>query len=138
MPGVRAPCDPFADPSEPRTRVLVVEDQEVIREAIAAAFEREPCVRINEAGSLSDARAMLNGVDIAILDLGLPDGNGADLIQEITAVNPGATAIVSTSSLDPNDADEALVRGAAAVFSKLDELDELLAMVRRLQRSASP
>jgi two-component system nitrogen regulation response regulator GlnG len=113
--------------------VLVVEDQAVVREAIAATFDRETGFTVDSAGSQAEARGMLEGVDVVILDLGLPDGNGADLIPELHAANPDGTAIILTSSVDPTDVDRALRRGAAAVLNKLDGLDEALATVKRLQ-----
>jgi DNA-binding NarL/FixJ family response regulator len=114
--------------------VLVVEDQALVREAIVATFHHEPGFTVVQAGSLTEARRLLEGVDIAILDLSLPDGSGADLIPELHAANPHATAVVLTSSIDPGEAAQALQRGAAAVLNKLDHLDQLLATVKRLQR----
>jgi DNA-binding NarL/FixJ family response regulator len=76
---------------------------------------------------------MLEGIDVAILDLGLPDGNGADLIAELHAVSGDAVAVVFTSSVDPRQTENALQRGAAAALNKVDELDELLATVNRLR-----
>lgn len=54
---------------------------------------------------------MLDGVDIAILDLGVPDGSGAGLIPELHAVNPDAKDVF-TASLDPSHIKRALQRGA--------------------------
>jgi DNA-binding NarL/FixJ family response regulator len=114
--------------------VLVVEDQPLIREAIVATFHHQPGFTVVQAESLTEARRLLDGVDVAILDLSLPDGNGADLIPELHAVNPHATVVVLTSSIDPDEEAGALQRGAAAVLNKLDHLDHLLATVKRLQR----
>lgn len=68
----------------------------------------------------------IEGVDIATLDLSLPDGNGADLIPELHAARPHATAVVLTSSIDRGEASEALHRGAAAVLNELRHLDQFL------------
>jgi DNA-binding NarL/FixJ family response regulator len=75
---------------------------------------------------------MLDGVDVAILDLGLPDGSGADLIAELRAVNSGAIAVVLTSSIDPAEAERARARDAAVVLNKLDGVDEVAATIKRL------
>jgi DNA-binding NarL/FixJ family response regulator len=114
--------------------VLVVDDQAIVREAISSTLDCEPSFSVKQAGSLADARAMLGGVDIAILDLGLPDGDGADLIAELKEVNPAAKTIVLTSSIDSADIHRALQRGAAAVLNKLDGLDDVLTTVKRLER----
>ena len=113
--------------------MLVVEDQAIVREAITAAFARERGFNVHEAASLADARAILGDVDIAILDLGLPDGDGASLIEELKATTPKAKVIVLTSSIDPADTDRALKRSAAVVLNKLADLDQVLATVKHLQ-----
>jgi DNA-binding NarL/FixJ family response regulator len=119
-------------------RLLVVEDRSSVREAVAATFESEPGFTVvGEAGSLAEARGMLEGVDVAILDVRLPDGNGADLIQDLHAANPDAKAVMFTASIDQAVADEALKRGAAAVVRKLNGFDELTATVKRLQRGTA-
>lgn len=81
---------------------------------------------------------MLESVDVAILDLGLPNGNGADLIEELYAASRGAQAVVLTSSIDPAESDRVLARGAAAVLNKLASFDEVLATVKRLRGLARP
>ena len=61
-------------------RVLLVEDHAAVREAVAAAFEREAGFEVvGQAGSLGAARRLLAEgvpVDVAVVDLGLPDGHG--------------------------------------------------------------
>ncbi|MGZ6670570.1 MAG: hypothetical protein ACXVH3_38650, partial [Solirubrobacteraceae bacterium] len=52
---------------------------------------------------------MLEKVDVAILDLGLPNGNGADLTEELYAASRGAQAVVLTSSIDPAESDRVLL-----------------------------
>lgn len=121
-------------PEAEDVHVLVVEDRRNVREAVAATIDREPGVTVGQAGSLAEAREMLEGVDVAILDLALPDGNGADLINELHAVNPEAKAVVFTASVEAAENDQAVERGAAAVISKLGGLDPLLATVRSLRR----
>jgi DNA-binding NarL/FixJ family response regulator len=74
---------------------------------------------------------MLEDVDVAILDLSLPDGSGAELIPELHTVNPNAKAL--GFSVDPDVADHLLRRGATAAVSKLDGVSELLETVKRIQ-----
>jgi PAS domain S-box-containing protein len=66
---------PVFEPWPPgeRVRVLLVDDHAAIREALALAFaEDDGLVVTGQAGSLADARTMLEGVDVAIIDLTLP------------------------------------------------------------------
>ena len=63
-------------------RVLLVEDSAIVREAVASEFRPDPDFEIvGEVASLSEARGVLGTADVVILDLGLPDGSGADLIR---------------------------------------------------------
>lgn len=59
-------------------RVLLVEDHAAIREALASTFEREGFEVVGQAGSIAEARGMLEDsehpIDVALIDLGLPDG----------------------------------------------------------------
>ncbi|MEA2248361.1 MAG: hypothetical protein QOH46_2890 [Solirubrobacteraceae bacterium] len=115
-------------------RVLLVEDHTVVREAIASAFERDAGFQVvGQAASLAQARDMLHGVDVAVLDLGLPDGYGADLIEELRRASPGAQALVLSASLDRADVARAVESGAAGVLNKAAHFDDVVRSVRRLR-----
>jgi DNA-binding NarL/FixJ family response regulator len=126
----------LADAGEERAepvRVLLVEDHASVRQAIASAFEREAGFEVvGEAASLAEARGMLDDVDVALLDLALPDGYGADLIKELRTVSPRAQALVLSATLDRAEIARAVQRGAAGVLSKTADLDDVLDAVRRL------
>ncbi|MDX6728388.1 MAG: hypothetical protein QOK49_3193 [Baekduia sp.] len=116
------------------TRVLLVEDHRTVREAIAAALELEPDFQVvAQAGSLAEARAVLADVDVAVIDLSLPDGYGSDLIAELRATNRRAQAIVLTATLDRSEIARAVESGASAALHKSVALDELADSLRRLQ-----
>jgi DNA-binding NarL/FixJ family response regulator len=69
-------------------RVLLAEDHEPVREAVAAEFGHDPDFEIiGHAASLAEARRMLHSPEVVILDLGLPHGSGADLVAELQAVD---------------------------------------------------
>jgi PAS domain S-box-containing protein len=122
-------------PAQP-VRVLLVEDHASVRQAIASAFEREAGFEVvGEAGSLAEARELLDDVDadVAVLDLGLPDGYGADLIPELREVNRRAQALVLSATHDRAEIARAVQSGAAGVLSKMADLDEVVDAVRRLR-----
>ena len=59
---------------------------------------------VGQAGTLAEARGLLHGVDIAVIDLALPDGNGMELLKELHAASPqsqaleaGAACVLQTS-----------------------------------------
>jgi PAS domain S-box-containing protein len=117
-----------------RARVLLVEDHAAVREAIAGMFERDAGFDVvRQAASLSEARHMLEDIDVAVVDLGLPDGYGGDLIKELRDVNPRAQALVLSASLDRRDTARAIESGAAGTLSKTASLDEIVDAVHRLR-----
>jgi PAS domain S-box-containing protein len=119
-------------------RVLLVDDHATIREALASSFEREGFEVVGQAGSMAEARKLLEEVeqpaDVALIDLGLPDGYGADLIKELREAHPQAQALVLSASLDRANLARAVEAGAAGVLSKTAHLDEVVDGVKRLRR----
>jgi PAS domain S-box-containing protein len=120
-------------PVEP-ARILLVEDHASMRQALASVFEREPeFTVVGQAGSLDEARGMLHEVDVAIVDLGLPDGYGGDLIRELRTGNPRAQALVLSAALDRGETARAVEAGAAGVLHKTARIEEVVEAVRRLR-----
>jgi DNA-binding NtrC family response regulator len=81
-------------------RVLIIEDDAEIRPLISAKLRDwgyEPC----EAGTVSQAKAAIADVRpaVVLLDIGLPDGSGLNLIQEIKASLPATPVIVMTGNI---------------------------------------
>ncbi|MCZ4494894.1 MAG: domain S-box protein [Conexibacter sp.] len=121
--------------SAPRpARVLLVEDHTAVREAIATVLGREDDFDVvAQAGSLAEARDLLVDIDLAVVDLSLPDGYGSDLIPQLRAINRRAQAIVLTATLDRAEIARAIESGAAAALHKSAPLTELAEALRRLQ-----
>jgi DNA-binding NarL/FixJ family response regulator len=118
-------------------RILLVEDHATVREAVASAFEREADFEVvGQAGSLAEARRLLEEeqqtVDVAVIDLGLPDGYGADLIKNLREAQPQAQALVLSAILDRAQIARAVEAGAAGVRGKMAHLAEVVDAVRRL------
>jgi PAS domain S-box-containing protein len=114
-------------------RVLLVDAQTAARQAIAARFELDPGFAvIGQAGTVAAARALLQDVDVAVIDLALPDGSGLGLIRELAAVNPRAQTLVLSARLDRVQMALAIESGAGATLEKTAQLGEVLDRVRRL------
>jgi DNA-binding NarL/FixJ family response regulator/signal transduction histidine kinase len=124
---------------EEEVRILIVDDHASIREALASSFEEEEGFEVvGQAGSLSEARRMLEketqkSIDVVVLDLGLPDGYGGDLIKEMHKKNPRTQALVLSATLDRAQIARAVECGAAGVLNKTAHLDEVVGAVRRLR-----
>ena len=114
-------------------RVLLVEDHSSFREALAAMIEREPDFSVvGQAGTLAEARPMLGGVDVVVVNLHLPDGDGTELVRELRAANPDAVGLVLTGSEDRVVHARAVEAGAAGVLHKSSPIREIVAAMRRL------
>jgi DNA-binding NarL/FixJ family response regulator len=114
-------------------KVLLVDDHTSFREMLAFVFDQEPEFDVvAQAGSLAEARPMLEDVDLAVVDLILPDGNGTDLIRELYAANPHGTVLVLTASLEPEVHARAVQEGAAGVLHKSACVGDIVDAARRL------
>ncbi|HET7269759.1 MAG TPA: response regulator transcription factor [Rubrobacter sp.] len=102
------------------TRVLLVEDHALFREALASLLAHHPQMEVDQAGTLGEARQKLRGIDVVVLDIVLPDGDGIDLISELRACNSGASVLVLSASPDSANPDRALKAGADAVLEKVE------------------
>jgi DNA-binding NarL/FixJ family response regulator len=119
------------------TRILLVEDHASFRQALVFMFEREgEFVVAGQAGSLAEAHAFLrkvpDGVDVAVVDLALPDGDGFGLIEDLSS-RPGVMTLVLSASLEPARFARAVEAGASGVLHKSAAIGEIVDAVRRLK-----
>ena len=123
------------EPEARRTRVMIVEDHADFRDLMEVLLDRQPDIELlAKAGSLVEAHAQAARfeLDVAVLDLGLPDGNGADLIADLRRASNEVRVLVLSASLDPAGIEKARSAGADEILDKLTPVDEILATVRRL------
>jgi DNA-binding NarL/FixJ family response regulator len=115
-------------------RVLLVEDHAAFRQSLASLLGREPDIEmVAQAGSLAQARQMLDTpLDVAVLDLALPDGDGRNLIGELRQRNAGISVLVLTVMLGPSHLEEVMKSGADAVLHKVASPPTIVEEVRRL------
>jgi CheY-like chemotaxis protein len=122
-------------------RILLLEDEAVNRSLVRAVLSRsnDPALTsatLLEATTLAEARAVLDSgdVDVALLDVRVPDGSGLDLARELANGNhrqrPGIV-IVSASVL-ASERDAAMQAGCDAFLAKPYRPSELIETVRRL------
>ena len=101
-------------------RVLLVDDNVPYARVFSFTLNREPDMEVvGIATTLTEARTMLEGVDVAILDRKLPDGDGLELISELREVSPEAKVLVMSAFAHLANPPEALEAGADRVLAKV-------------------
>jgi CheY-like chemotaxis protein len=111
-------------------RILVVDDRVDFRQVFVGLLEGQPDLVVSQAGSLAEARTMLEGIDVALIDRGLPDGDGLELMGDLRAVNPGARVFVISSTVEMIHPEDAIEAGAEGVIDKLDTPERVFATIR--------
>ena len=118
-------------------RIAVVDDHDTFRDPLAFMLEREPDLTVvARPRSLSEARELIEDggptVDVAIVDLNLPDGSGTEFIRDLRSCQPRATALVLSATADQEHLASAIEAGAAGVMHKSAPMGDLVEAVHRL------
>ena len=112
-------------------RILVVDDYVDFRLVFVDMLEWQPELEVvGQAGSLAEARTMLEGMDVVLLDRGLLDGDGLELIGALREVNPHARVLVMSATVEMSHPAEAIEAGADGVIDKLDTPERVFAAIR--------
>jgi two-component system KDP operon response regulator KdpE len=125
--------------SDPSPVAVLIEDERQIRRFVRAALESEGW-SVHESDTLKQGlvEAGTRKPDVVIVDLGLPDGDGVDLIRDLRTWS-GVPVIVLSARSDESDKVEALDAGADDYLTKPFGVAELLARVRAtVRRRAQP
>jgi DNA-binding NarL/FixJ family response regulator len=115
-------------------RIMLVEDHAAFRQSLATLLSQEPDLEVvAQAGSLAQARKILDTpLDVAVLDLALPDGEGKDLIGDLRQSNADISILVLSVMLGPSHLEEIMKAGADAVLHKVASPTTIVEEVRRL------
>ncbi len=121
-----------------RRRILIVDDEELVRWSLRARLEHDGYVVV-EAETAGQAPARWReGVDLVLLDLRLPDGDGLSLLKDLKHERPGCPAILMTAYGTPEVVRQARARGAHEVLGKPFDLDRMTALVAEALGSQPP
>lgn len=123
-------------------RILIIDDMEANRYVLRRILSGEPNFQIIEAGTGAEGLAlMVDGVDLVILDINLPDMTGFELIQRAEErLGPaGLPAIINISAtfVSSSDRATALNSGARAYLTHPIDPDEVLATIGSLMKSST-
>jgi two-component system nitrate/nitrite response regulator NarL len=117
---------------------LLVEDHVSFRQALAFMFEREPEFEVvGQVGSVGEVRELPDGllrdVEVAVVDLALPDGDGLELIEDLSSNEPQIMTLVLSASLESGRFARAIEAGAGGVLHKSTPIKDIIGAVRRLR-----
>jgi two-component system response regulator AtoC len=111
--------------------ILIVDDEQLIRWSLASRLKDEG-YRVVEAGTAADAVSLhREGVDLVLLDIGLPDGSGLSVLKQIKEVDPDTLVIMLTGQTGIQTAVEAMKNGAFHYANKPFDLDEVVMLVEK-------
>jgi two-component system response regulator DesR len=97
-------------------KVLIVEDDDVLRRSISRWIQRNSKCEVIECATLAEGRAALDQFpSAAIIDVGLPDGNGLDLLAMLRRQSPSANVLILTGSSSASVANRAHLLDAVVV-----------------------
>jgi DNA-binding response OmpR family regulator len=120
-------------------RVLVVEDERVLADAIATGLRREAmAVDVAYDGAAALEKTSYIDYDVIVLDRDLPKVHGDDVARELVTRRSAARIIMLTASGEVDDKVEGLELGADDYLAKPFVFIELIARVRALGRRSAP
>ena len=115
-----------------RGQILVVEDNLALAENLAELFEEDDLlVHMCARGADALERARTHGLDVAIVDLGLPDGSGVDLASALRGVVPDSEVLLITGDATLATAIAAVRAGVFAYVQKPFKTEDLIALAER-------
>src|ERR1035438_2226945 len=117
------------------TRVLLAEDDTSISEPLSRALRREGYeVDVTADGPTTLDRALSDGVDLILLDIGLPELDGLEVCRRVRAGGCALAVLLAPARAEGGDRVVGLAAGADDSVTKPFRLAELLARVRALLR----
>ena len=115
-------------------RLLLVDDHEIVRRGLRELLESAGDLRVtHEAGSLDEALSVdLDDIDVAVLDVRLPDGSGVELCRQLRELRPDLRCLMLTSFADNEALNASILAGAQGYVLKNVRGDDLVSAIRRV------
>ncbi|MGW8161228.1 MAG: response regulator [Desulfobulbales bacterium] len=130
LPQISHTTDELLAPGE---AVAIVDDDVAIREPLRIFLETHG-IKVVEAGSGAQLWELFNSVNIALvlLDIGLPDTDGLDLLTKIVHAHPSVAVVMLTGLADLEVALDCIRKGADDYLSKPVQFDEILLVILKV------
>jgi two-component system response regulator DevR len=121
------------------TRVVLVDDHEIVRRGLKELLQDEGFDVVGEAGTAADALIRVRALrpDVAILDARLPDGSGIDVCRDVRSADPSIACLILTSYDDDDALFAAIMAGAAGYVLKQVHGTDLVDAIRRVAAGQS-
>jgi DNA-binding NarL/FixJ family response regulator len=117
-----------------RVRVVLVEDNEVFREALELLLGMRGDVDVVASvgdGAAAVAAALEHRPDVVLVDYRMPTVDGIEATRNLLEQAPGVAIVALTASADEGQREQLLAAGAVACLRKDQELDEIVAAIRQ-------
>jgi DNA-binding NarL/FixJ family response regulator len=119
----------------PKKRVLIVDDHPMMRQGLAQLINHEPDLKVgSEADTAGQALAAVNSQppDLVLLDIGLPDKSGLELIKDIQALDPALPVLVVSMHDESLYAERVLRAGGRGYVMKQEGGQKLMEAIRQV------
>ena len=113
---------------------MLVDDHEIVRRGLRELLEVEDDLRVAcEAGTVAETIELdVTEIDVAVLDVRLPDGSGVDLCRMLHEKRPDLACLMLTSFADNDALNASVLAGARGYVLKNVRGDELVKAIRRV------
>jgi DNA-binding NtrC family response regulator len=139
VPTLPPPSATLPMPPDSALRVLLVDDDSLIRWALGSRLMQQGCVVVEERDGASAIRAVTDApdvFDVILFDDRLPDRRGLELLTVFGQVAPRSGVVMMSAGMPEDELIEAVLRGTCAFLPKPFDLDEVWAVMRRYGRRA--
>jgi DNA-binding NarL/FixJ family response regulator len=114
-------------------RVLLVEDNDVFRQALELLLALQPGIEV--VGAVADGTSVVGACrdlspDVVVMDFRLPGMDGVEATRAVREAFPAIAVVCLTASASPRELEALLDAGAVACLRKDQELDEIVTAIR--------
>jgi DNA-binding NarL/FixJ family response regulator len=114
--------------------VAMIEDHQILVDSLSLMLRYESDIDfLGSASSISNGQSLIKETtpDVLLLDVGLPDGSGLDLIPEVNRISPQTNIVVLTSLSDEATLMRVIDSGISGFVSKNSQLSDLMETIRK-------